>query len=335
MAKPALYKWFLWLPAALLLVLLPLSLAPDLIGVAPTTEVADLQREPPQPLPELSPASTTPASEADLSLPRLETDPAEPRARRGGAPRGLAPFNCVIEPSKLVDVGSALTAVLKSIAVERGDYVEAGQLLAQLESDAESSAVEVARARAKMYGDVQARLASLELGTARRDRALSLYKSQALSADLKEQTEAEAEVARAALRQARERKRVMQLEFAEAADRLAEHTIRSPISAVVIERLKSPGEVVKEETILTLARLDPLRVQVILPATMFGSIEKGMRAEVEPELPDAGVRIATVTLADPVVDAASGTFGVRLELPNADRKIPSGLHCQVRFLEIE
>ena len=41
---------------------------------------------------------------------------------------------------------------------------------------------------------------------------------------------------------------------------------------------------------------------------------------------------APVTIVDRVVDAASGTFGVRLELPNPDRDIPVGLQCQVRFL---
>ena len=190
----------------------------------------------------------------------------------------MAPFNCMIEPWEVVKVGSALTAVLESIAVERGDTVEAGQVLAQLESDAETSALEVARARARMVGDVQSRIASLELGVRKRDRALQLFESEALSTELKEETETQAKVARAALQHARERKRLVVLEYVEAKHRLARRTIRSPISAVVVERLKSPGEVVKEETILTLARLDPLRVQVILPAAMFGSIQTGMHS---------------------------------------------------------
>jgi membrane fusion protein (multidrug efflux system) len=38
-----------------------------------------------------------------------------------------------------------------------------------------------------------------------------------------------------------------------------------------------------------------------------------------------------VTVVDKVVDAASGTFGVRLELPNPDLKLPAGLKCTVRF----
>jgi len=125
----------------------------------------------------------------------------------------------------------------------------------------------------------------------------------------------------------------MQLEYQEAVERLKEHTIRSPISGVVIDRLKSPGEVVKEETLMVVAQIDPLRVEVILPAAEFGAVLPGMRAEVVPELPNTAVRVAAVTIVDRVVDGTSGTFGVRLELSNSDHAVPSGLRCQVRFLQ--
>ena len=39
----------------------------------------------------------------------------------------------------------------------------------------------------------------------------------------------------------------------------------------------------------------------------------------------------SVEVVDPMFDAASGTFGVRLTLPNPDRKIPAGLKCRARF----
>jgi hypothetical protein len=31
------------------------------------------------------------------------------------------------------------------------------------------------------------------------------------------------------------------------------------------------------------------------------------------------------------VDAASGTFGVRLELPNRSKNLPAGVRCKVTF----
>ena len=127
----------------------------------------------------------------------------------------------------------------------------------------------------------------------------------------------------------------MALELRAAVERLEEHTIRSPVAGVVVERLKSPGEVVKEETIVVIAQIDPLQVQVILPAAAFGSVRSGMRAQISPEIPNSRVEIASVSLVDPVVDGTSGTFGVRLELPNPDYAVPSGLHCQLRFLQPE
>jgi hypothetical protein len=41
---------------------------------------------------------------------------------------------------------------------------------------------------------------------------------------------------------------------------------------------------------------------------------------------------ALVTVVDPLIDAASSTFGVRLELPNVARSLPAGLRCRLRFL---
>ena len=49
-------------------------------------------------------------------------------------------------------------------------------------------------------------------------------------------------------------------------------------------------------------------------------------------VPGGGVHEATVAVVDRVVDAASATFGVRLELPNPNYALPGGLRCDIRFL---
>ena len=71
-------------------------------------------------------------------------------------------------------------------------------------------------------------------------------------------------------------------------------------------------------------------VEVVLPATVYNRIRRGETATVTPEAP-GGRYTATVTLVDRVIDAASGTFGVRLELPNPNLAIPAGAKCKVRF----
>jgi RND family efflux transporter MFP subunit len=295
-----------------------------------------------QPVASLAPGAGE-AAEAPRTSPGQDT-PQLPHYLRGGpganGVQALAPaleglHDCIIEPHEVVHVGSALTGVVSSVAVERSDYVVAGQVLAELESAPEQAAVAVARARAQMDGPMLASRARLELSEQKKGRADQLFSNQAISADLRDEVRAEAKVATAVVTEARERKKLMALEHQQTFERLNEHIIRSPVSGIVVERLKSPGEVVKEETIMVVAQIDPLRVEVIVPAAAFGSVRPGVRAEVTPEIPNIGVQVATVTVVDRVVDGTSGTFGVRLELPNPDHSVPSGLRCQIRFLQGE
>ncbi len=179
---------------------------------------------------------------------------------------------------------------------------------------------------------LESREASASLGKRRRDRAMRLYGEKTLSLDLREEVETEAEVARLELERAHAEKRLASLQLDHAIALLKRRTIRSPLSGVVVDRLMSPGERVDEEAILKVAQIDPLYVEVIVPSSAINSIEVGMRASVVPEFPGDTVHVASVTIVDRVIDAASGTFGVRLELPNPEHKIPGGLHCQVRFL---
>jgi multidrug efflux pump subunit AcrA (membrane-fusion protein) len=133
------------------------------------------------------------------------------------------------------------------------------------------------------------------------------------------------------LLEAHENRRLAELDLQRASVVLALRTIRSPITGVVVERLLSPGEFVSQAAILKIARIDPLRVEVFVPVAMLGRVRLGMLGEVRPEPPVNGVYEARVTIVDRVVDAASGTFGVRLELPNPDYRLPAGLKCKVRF----
>jgi len=73
-------------------------------------------------------------------------------------------------------------------------------------------------------------------------------------------------------------------------------------------------------------------VEVFAPVSWLGRITVGQRAFVVPEAPVGGGYEAKVTVVDRVVDAASGTFGVRLELPNPSYALAAGLKCRVRFL---
>jgi membrane fusion protein (multidrug efflux system) len=241
-------------------------------------------------------------------------------------------YECLIEPSDKVSIGSPVTGRIERVLVERAQLVEEGQVVAQLESTVELAALDVAKARAMADGALRSRLASAELENQRKVRAQHLFEGKAVSLDLREEVETQARVAQAELGRAREERHLAALELEQARAALERRTIRTPIPGVIVERLMSPGEVVDEETILRVARIDPLWVETLLPASEFGQIQIGMRAAVTPEVPGDQVHTAQVVMVDRVVDPASGTFSVRLALPNPERVIPSGLHCQARFL---
>jgi len=133
------------------------------------------------------------------------------------------------------------------------------------------------------------------------------------------------------LAEALERKSLAQLELKQATAVVNRLTIRSPLTGVVVDRYLSPGEYVEDQPILQLAQIDPLYVEVILPVEKLGSVKEGMLAKIQPEMPVGGNYNARVIIVDKVVDAASGTFGVRLELPNPGYKLPAGLKCKVLF----
>jgi multidrug efflux pump subunit AcrA (membrane-fusion protein) len=106
----------------------------------------------------------------------------------------------------------------------------------------------------------------------------------------------------------------------------------SPIDGVVVERLKEPGEHIDFEPVLKLAQLDPLRVEVFAPASLYGKVKAGMTASVLPELGIADRSYsAEVILVDQVIDGPSNTFGIRLSFPNPNNRLPSGLKCRVSF----
>jgi len=240
-------------------------------------------------------------------------------------------FDCLIQPHVVVEVGAESEGILESLEAERGQRVRAGQVVATLEAGVEEASVALARARAESTAQIDARQVSLAYGQRRVARLSELYDKRLVPELEKDQASTEARLASLRLREARENQRIAELELRRAQANLERRTIRSPVDGVVVERLAAPGESVEDRPILKLAQLHPLNVEVIVPVAQFGTIEPDMRAVVMPETPIGGEYPAQVTVVDHVIDAASGTFGVRLELPNPDHRLPAGLRCRVRI----
>lgn len=238
------------------------------------------------------------------------------------------PLGCLIEPFSVSELGSPVVGVIEQVLVERGDRVRAGQPLATLRADVERMSVNVAQGRAQGLGELRAAEANAELGRQKLARAVDLARQEFISAQALEQARAEAVVAENRLVQAREQREIYAREHALAQAQLGLRTIRSPSNGVVADRYLSVGERVEEKPMFRIAVVDPLRIEVVMPASLYPAVRQGMAMRITPDFPGAQPRIATVALVDKVIEGASNTFRARLSLPNPGNKLPAGLRCK-------
>jgi RND family efflux transporter MFP subunit len=245
-----------------------------------------------------------------------------------------ADHDCMIEARQRVDIRSPVEAVIESVLVQRGDLIKKGQVIVILESGPERAALSLAKSRATMVGELKSAEARVDLTQKKFVRAEELYKQNFVSVNALDEAQADFRLAKEQFRQAQENQKLAELEVNRSSEVLAMRTIKSPFSGVVVEIMQKPGEFSGSNTkdpILKLAEIDPLNVEVVLPVSLYGQIAVGSRGDVMPEAPISGKYSAVVSVVDRVIDAASGTFGVRLEMPNRERKIPAGARCRVRF----
>jgi RND family efflux transporter MFP subunit len=284
-----------------------------------------------------SPAAPRPAAPAATATPATAAPAAPADMPRPPAPATLPGrgFACLIEPTQRIELRSPVEARIDSILVERGDEVKKGQLLVQLDSGAERAALESARYRAVMEGQVRSAESRLVAAREKYQRREQLVKDKFIAVQDRDDALAEMQVAEANLVEAKDNRRLASIEQQRITELLEQRRIRSPFNGVVTERLQHPGEIAQTgetaRAILRMAQTHPLRVEVILPVAMYGKVKQGARATVDAEPPLAGRYPASVSIVDKVVDSASGTFGVRLDLPNPKGEIPAGVKCRVNF----
>ncbi len=219
---------------------------------------------------------------------------------------GLPELDCLIEPHKIVEITAAAPGVVKSIMVDRGDIIKKGQLIARLESGVEKVNSELYKKR-------------VEFSDRNFSRIDEVYKNKGTSYHLKDQAAFE--------------KQQASLEYKRSLETLKLRKVISPFTGIVLERFIMPGEYTEYEKIVKIAQVNPLNIEVIAPLNMFKKTKIGMKAIILPEQPIGGKYQATVKIVDQVFDPASGTFGIRLELPNLKHKIPAGIKCKVYFLK--
>jgi cobalt-zinc-cadmium efflux system membrane fusion protein len=266
-----------------------------------------------------------------LAAPAVHAADAATRAAHAAPPSIAAaarPLGCLIEPDRVADLGSQVIGVVDQVRVERGDRVDEGQVLATLRAEVETASTRAAQSRAQVDADVLAARANLQLAEQKKTRAEALVAQNFVSEQAAEQARGELEVARQRLAQAESQQQISRDDLRVAQAQRALRTLRSPFAGVVVERYVNIGERVEEKPVMRVAVIDPLRVELMVPTSQYGSLAAGDQVVVHPELPGVEAVTATVRTVDTVLDAASNSFRVRLTLPNPNYRLPAGLRCK-------
>ena len=244
-------------------------------------------------------------------------------------------FDCIIEPSRTVEVRAASEGLIDKIWVDRGDMVKAGQVLVTLDSGVERAATEAARYRSTMQGRIRTGESRVEFATAKYNRREKLAGQSFISLHDRDEALTEKRLAESELVEARDDRRLAEIEYRRLSEQLRLRTIKSPVDGIVVDRLLSAGELADNrdlrKPILRLADIGTLFVEVLMPIEAFGKLVLEQSVEVLPEPPVGGRHVAKVKVIDRVHDAASGTFGVRLEMANPGLKLPAGIKCKANI----
>jgi membrane fusion protein (multidrug efflux system) len=231
------------------------------------------------------------------------------------------------QPDESSDVAPESSGRVTATPVDVGQFVAKGAVLIRIQGvDAnlrlDEARATVARAEANLkLAESQNALAQT---TAKRNATLLAggLVPQTVADEARTQAETAANgvlVARASLMQAR-----AQLALAEKA--VADVVVSAPFAGYISERRVALGEFVQPSTaVVTLLRIDPLRLQLTIPAVQAGQIKAGqsVRARVD-TFPDKLFE-GHITAVNPAIAAQSRSFMVEARIPNPGALLKPGM----------
>ena len=210
----------------------------------------------------------------------------------------------VIEADRMVDLTCRTSGRVQTIKVEEGDWVQQGDVLAELENDREK---------------IQLRKAELSMVDQKRllDRNKEMLDGELISRQefyevesAWKMAEAERDLARLALEETR---------------------IRAAFSGRITERKIVIGQQVAiSAPAFTLGDFEPLRVRVNLPEAVARKVSAGQRVLVSPESLNEDLE-ARVERVSPVVDPATSTVRLTLLLEDAGDLAQVGGFAKIRI----
>ncbi len=232
------------------------------------------------------------------------------------------PAQIVIPTPQLWVVSSPVAGMVTGLSVARGDRVTAGQSLVVMESPSFVS----------QQRDYLQAVAQEILSTQQLNRNTQLFQSNAVPQRILETSQTEARQASIVVAERRQMLRLSGLSD-DAISRLTDEAainaslaVVAPRAATVVDIAVSPGQRVEQSaSLIKLAQLSPLWVEIAIPASNIRAIRPGAKVDI-----DGYATPGQVVLVSETADAATQTILVRAEVQNTGELRP-GQTAQARI----
>lgn len=213
--------------------------------------------------------------------------------------------NATLEAEAEADVLARVPGVVQSIAVEEGDHVAKGDVLLQIEADEYRFRLQQAEAATNNF-------------EARYDRLKDMVGRGLVSAEEFDTAEADYKSAEAAEGLAR-----IELGYT---------TVRAPMDGTITRRLVDMGQPIAANTaVFHIADFEPLLARVHVPSKEFRRLTTEQPVTIRLDS-DGTILHGRIQLVSPVIDPASGTIKVTVEIPEYPAGVRPGDFAEVRIV---
>ena len=235
-------------------------------------------------------------------------------------------FTGDLQPKQRATITANVSGLLEHLQVQEGDYVTEGAILAQIEQDDYSLALQAAEAT------MAEAAASLELAKKDHERFAQLIDKGVIAQQRYDQVKANYQLSRARYKSA-------QAALKHAQKQLADTLIKAPFEGFITARLKDEGERIRgglpgtEASVLQMENISLVRAIGFLPEKEINAVTVGMDADIEVDaLPDTRFT-GKVSVVNPRIDPVTRTFMVKVEIPNEDFVLKGNMFARVTIVK--
>jgi HlyD family secretion protein len=232
-----------------------------------------------------------------------------------------------------VSASPKINGRLASVSVRMGDRVGRGQPLAKIE---DSELLEQVKQAEASFGvsaaTIRQRQADLKFAQTNLDRSRNLFDRQLIPKQTLDDAEARHQAATAQLDLASAQHQQAQARLDELKINLANTVIASPVTGFVASRSLDPGAWVTPNSVfMSVVDISTVRLVAGVIERDVRRIEVGLPAEVEVDAYPGEKFLGKVAHVAPVLDPATRTAQVEVDISNPDFRLKPGMYAKVNF----